>query len=84
MRIGERGLDRVLCGEADESFVAAEGCGETEEGQVVAGMAFVAGAESAVAGQPGHGAFDDPSSAAQPFAGLDALAGDADADALAA
>ncbi|MGW1617467.1 hypothetical protein ACWCQZ_51105, partial [Streptomyces sp. NPDC002285] len=32
-------LDRVLCGEADEAFVAAQCCGEAEEGQVVAGMA---------------------------------------------
>ncbi|MFH9741009.1 hypothetical protein ACH4MA_25440, partial [Streptomyces roseolus] len=32
-------LDRVLCGEADQSLVAADGCGEAEEGQVVAGMA---------------------------------------------
>ncbi|MGW1617400.1 hypothetical protein ACWCQZ_50660, partial [Streptomyces sp. NPDC002285] len=34
----ELGLDRVLCGEADEAFVAAQCCGEAEEGQVVAGM----------------------------------------------
>ncbi|MFD6969308.1 hypothetical protein, partial [Streptomyces sp. NPDC059949] len=31
-------LDRVLCGEADESLVAAQGCREAEKGQVVAGM----------------------------------------------
>lgn len=36
-------LDRVLCGESAEAFVAAEGGGEAEKGQVVAGMAFVAG-----------------------------------------
>lgn len=75
---------RVLCGEADESFVAAEGCGEAKEGQVVAWMAFVAGAESAVSGEPRHRALDDPSAAAQSFAGLDAFAGDPDSDALTA
>jgi hypothetical protein len=48
------------CGEADESLVAAQGGGESEKGQVVAGIAFVARAESAVAGQPGDGPFDDP------------------------
>ncbi|MFB7107290.1 hypothetical protein, partial [Streptomyces hydrogenans] len=31
-------LDRVLCGEADEPLVAAEGGGESEKGQVVAGV----------------------------------------------
>ncbi|MFD3729617.1 hypothetical protein, partial [Streptomyces sp. NPDC058671] len=35
----ENALDRVLCGEADESFVAADGCGEAKKGQVVAWMA---------------------------------------------
>lgn len=53
-------LDSVLCGEADASFVAAQGCGESEKGQVVAGMTFVAGAESSIAQQPGHGPLDDP------------------------
>lgn len=47
-------LDRVLCGEAEQPLVAAEGCGESEKCQVVAGMAFVAVAESAVAAQPGR------------------------------
>lgn len=77
-------LDRVLCGEAEEAFVAAEGGGESEEGQVVTGMALVAVVESAVAGQPRDGALDDPPAAAQAFAGLDAFAGDAHADAFAA
>ena len=76
-------LDRVLCGEAGESFVATEGCGEAEKCQVVAGVAFVAVIEPAVSGQPGHGPFDDPPSASQSFAGLDALAGDTNANALA-
>lgn len=56
-------LDRFLCSEADESFVAAEGCGETEKCQVVAGVASVAMVEPAVPGQPGHGGpLKDPSS----------------------
>lgn len=62
-------LGHVLCDGPDESFVAADGCGETEEGQVVARMAFVAVVEAAVAGQPGH----------RP---LDAFARDPDSDAL--
>ncbi|MGW5874894.1 hypothetical protein, partial [Streptomyces diastaticus] len=36
--LGWEVLDRVLCGESSEAFVAAEGGGEAEEGQVVAGM----------------------------------------------
>ena len=42
--------DGVLHGEFEESFVAAEGCGEAEKGQVVAGIAFVAVVESVLAG----------------------------------
>lgn len=53
-------LDRVPRGEAEESLVAAERGGKPEKGQVVAGMALVAGAESAVAGQPRHRALDHP------------------------
>ena len=49
---GSEGLDRVLCGESYEAFVAAECGGEAEKGQVVGGLAFVAWAESAVARQP--------------------------------
>ncbi len=45
-------------------------------------MALVTGTESAVAGQPRDGALDHPSAAAEPFAGLDAFAGDPHADAL--
>ncbi|GHE15248.1 hypothetical protein GCM10010339_89280 [Streptomyces alanosinicus] len=52
-------LDGVLCGEADVSLVAAEcGC-ESQKAQVVAGISFVAEAESAVAGQPRHSALDE-------------------------
>ncbi len=80
---GETDLDRVLCGEADEPLVAAQGCRETEKGQVVAGMAFVAVVESAVAGQPGHGPLDHPPTSPKSLGGLDAFAGDADADAFA-
>jgi hypothetical protein len=39
--------------------------------------------ETAVSGQPGHGALDDSPASAESLAGVDALAGDADADALA-
>ena len=48
----QKDQDRVLRGEADQSLVAARGGGETEKGQIVAGAAFVARAEPAVAGQP--------------------------------
>ncbi|MFF7234670.1 hypothetical protein, partial [Streptomyces sioyaensis] len=33
-----RSKDGVLCGEADETLVAAQGGGETEKGQVVPGV----------------------------------------------
>lgn len=46
-------LDGVLCGAADQSLVAAQGCGEAKKAEVVAGVAFVSGAQTAVAGQPG-------------------------------
>jgi serine/threonine protein kinase len=83
-RTGEIDLDRVLRGEADESFVAAQGSGETEKDQVVAGIAPVARAETAVARQPGHRPLDDPAVAAQSFAGLDSLTRDPYSDAFAA
>ena len=54
--------------------------GEGEESAVVAGLAFVADGESAVAEQPGDGAFDDPAVSAESIVGLDALTRDADAD----
>lgn len=78
------GLDRVLCGEADEPFVAAQGGGEAGKGQVVAGVALVAVVESAVAGHPGHGPLEHPPAPPQPFAGLDAFADDPLSDPLAA
>lgn len=46
-REGEaRVLDRVLHGEVAEAFVAAEGGGEPEKGQVVARVSLVAVVES--------------------------------------
>lgn len=75
-------LDRVLRGEADESFVAAQGGGESKKCQVVAGVALVARAEAVVAGQPGQGALDHPPSASSSFAGLDSFPGDAHPDVL--
>ena len=77
-------LDRVLHGEVAEAFVAADGGCQPEKGQIVARVSLVAVVESAVAGQPRHRPLDDPPSAAQPFAGVDTFAGDADADALTA
>src|SRR5689334_9482885 len=76
-------LDCVLRGEADESFVAAQGGCESEKGQVVAGVALVARAQTPAAGQPGHRPLDDPAAAAQSFAGLDAFARDPYSDAFA-
>lgn len=76
-------LDRVLCGEADELLVAAQSGREAEEGQVGAGIAFVAVVEPAVVGQPGRGPLDYPPASPEPLGRLDALAGDTDADPLA-
>lgn len=45
------------------------------------GVAFVADGEAAVAAEPGDGAFDLPTVAAEAFAGVDAAAGDARGDA---
>ena len=73
-----------MVSEAAVALVAAHGCCEPEEGQVVARMAFVAWGQAAVAGEPAHRAFDDPASASESLAGLDALAGDAHPDALTA
>ncbi|SFX81481.1 hypothetical protein SAMN02787144_1006279 [Streptomyces atratus] len=52
-----RQYDRVLRGEADESLVAAECGGESEERQVVAGAAFVAVIESFADRRPGGAVF---------------------------
>ncbi|WP_406066905.1 helicase associated domain-containing protein [Streptomyces sp. NBC_01077] len=48
-----------------ESAVADEGTGDGCEGEEVLCFAFVASVESAAAGEPGHGALDGPSAAAQ-------------------
>src|SRR5690606_14408509 len=57
-----------------ESFEADEGGGQREEGCEGVGAAFVAQRQAAVAGEPGHGAFDDPPVAAEALLGLDILA----------
>jgi len=57
------------------------GGGESEEGEEVAGFAFVAEGESAAAEQPGQGGLDDPAVPAEALAGLDAGAGDPRGDA---
>ena len=76
-------LELVLRGAFGEFLVAGDGGREGEEGQEVAGVAFVAQGQPPAAGQPGQGSLDDPAVPAQPVAGLDALAGDAGGDAAA-
>lgn len=66
-------LERVSVGLL-ESFEADEGGGQREEGCEGVGAAFVAQRQAAVAGEPGHGAFDDPPVAAEALLGLDILA----------
>ncbi|GAB1340126.1 hypothetical protein ACE1SV_67160 [Streptomyces sp. E-15] len=61
--------------------VADEGCGYADEGQEVVGLSLVAAVQPAASGQPGDRSFDDPAVSAEPRGGLDALAGDAVADA---
>jgi hypothetical protein len=63
------------------SFVAGKGGGEGEEGAEVVGIAVISNGESVVAEDPGDGSFDHPTMFAEFLAGLDAFAGDADADA---
>ena len=53
------------------------------EGQEVVGFAFVAAVQASASGEPGHGAFDGPTVAAEPLRSLDASAGDAVPDASA-
>ncbi|NIJ11162.1 hypothetical protein FHU38_001506 [Saccharomonospora amisosensis] len=60
-----------------EFLVAGDGCAECEEGEVVAGFAFISDGQAAVAGQPGDRSFDDPAVAAEFLGGFDAFAGDA-------
>ena len=53
------------------------------KGQEVVGFAFVAAVQASTSGEPGHGAFDGPTVAAEPLRSLDASAGDAVLDASA-
>ena len=71
-------LERVSRG---EFLPADERGGEAEESAVEARFAFVADGQAPVAGEPGDGALDLPAVASQPFAGVDAAAGDARDDA---
>jgi hypothetical protein len=68
-------------GSSDQSAVADEDCGYADEGEEVFSFAFVTAVQASAARQPGHGSFDHPPMSAQPLRGLDALAGDAVADA---
>ena len=44
------------------------------------GTPFIANGEATIAVEPGQGALDDPATATQALAGVDALAGEADPD----
>jgi hypothetical protein len=63
-----------------KSAVVDEAGGDRGEGQEVLGLAFVAAVESAAAGHPGHGAFNDPAVTAQPGGAFLAAAGDSGRD----
>jgi hypothetical protein len=63
-----------------ESVVADECTAEGEERLVNIGAAFVTDRQPPIAVEPGQGALDHPAVATEPFAGVDTLAGDADAD----
>jgi hypothetical protein len=67
-----------------EFFVAGESGSEGEEGEEVGSFAFVAQGQAPISAQPGHGSFDDPAVPAEFLVALDALAGDADLDAVVA
>lgn len=62
--------DGVSRGEFCELLVAGQGCGEAEEGEEMAALAFVSDGEPAVAEQPGDRPLDLPAVAAEPFAAL--------------
>jgi hypothetical protein len=51
----------------DESAVTDEGCGYAGEGKEMFCLAFIAAVESAAAGEPGNGPFNNPSVAAEPL-----------------
>ena len=61
--------------------VADEDCGYADEGEEVLGLALVAAVQASASSEPGHGALDDRAVAPEPLRGIDALAGDAVADA---
>lgn len=61
--------------------MADEGCGYADDGEEVFGLVLVTTVEPSAAGRPGHGSLDHPAMTAQSLRGLDALAGDAVADA---
>src|SRR5690606_28691651 len=65
-----------------EFLEAGEGCGESEEGAEVVGVALVAYGQSSVSEQPRDTSFDDPAVLAEFLAGFDAFAGDAHGDSL--
>jgi hypothetical protein len=66
--------ERVSC---REDLVAGDRGGELEECEEVVAVAFVADVQSAVAGEPGDGAFDFPAASAESCRIIDAAAGDA-------
>ena len=63
-----------------EGVEADEGTAQGKEGEMNIRPSLVAHAQSAVLAQPGQRALHHPAMAAQPFAGVDPLAGDADPD----
>jgi hypothetical protein len=71
-------LELVSCGEFSEFLVAGFGGAEGEEGEKVAGFAFVAQDQASVSGQPRYRPFDHPAVLAEFVAALDAFARDAD------
>lgn len=62
-------------------MVGDEGAGEAEEPGVGVWGSVVAAGQAPVSGDPGQGAFDDPSSGAEPVFRVDADPGDAGCDA---
>jgi hypothetical protein len=63
-----------------ELLVAGQRCGQGEKGGEQPGGTLIARGQSAVAGQPGDGALDDPAVSAELLAGLHTAAGDARGD----
>lgn len=68
----------MSCGEPP---IVDEAGGDGRKGEEVFGFAFVASMGTATSGEPGRGAVDDPSVAAQSLRGLCAPAGDTRRDA---